>query len=1256
MREFLHKGVYMLGAIRKEALKHRIAVIVLIVFALTASSFSQRAFAEEPLPAAPVEDGGAYTEAEGIAPEAAETAPKAEEAAPEAAETAPKAEEAAPDKAAACSAADGAAAAEEAAVRENAAAAEAPAAVSGNAAAAETPAAVSGNAAAAEAPAAVSGNAVAVETPAAVSENAAAAEAPAAVSENAAAAETPAMTESEEKTGGSEEKTGESEEAAGDDAAQPDETDQEATDSIYDETADAAQPDAADQAAAADDAAQPDMADQAAAGGEDTDAGTARESDMVKAGETTDPLLYLMECLKYHGDEKNPPAYSLRAYTKDGQSIVTPVKDQEPWNACWSFSVIAASESSILSECHAKWDQLAPGLSEKFGIKSFQELCAWLDLSERQLAWFTYMPEPENGNYPSQAGEGFVTTDKTIGGIYNAGGINTLATPILARGTGPLEESRLPYRNNENVLVEKKLIKAKDGTEYRTYKYAGYMTETRNYEYEYAIPPGMTKEDILAVYKNVPDTREKYRQRLEEGVITRVDTASKYVDDKGKYYHVVRFNELLNIDNAYPEILIYEDENGVRYTYDPVTKTYPGLPALHEAVYDWSVDESLRYASLLSLEKTNILPAYIKQKKVNEDAIKAIKEELLAGRGVSFAYAADGGPVEGEDALVYLNVFDNAWAQYGAFGASNHEATIIGYNDNFPKTFFIKGQEPPEDGAWLVKNSWGGGLSSGPDFGNFGIDENGDGIGDGYFWLSYYDASISFTESFDYRVEDLATDRMEYDIRQHDLMTHYAPYKYDSEKEANVFTADVTTNVREIGVQNAEGDTTISYEIYLLNKDAADPTDGALIASGSEFFKYAGYHRIKTDKACIIPAGLKYSVVVTMMKADKPYVSVFFGDNEQSVKDQIALGNDLAKTYANAVVNRGESYILDKGKWTDWVDAIPAFKRFIVSTDDTQEEKWTAVDNFSIKAYADYIAQELRAEATKIGSTAETAATGVADKDAAEKDALVPLARIYNEISNNTTAENAASYEKGYISADDYNQVVQTLIDPNRETGLKVVVTTAEVPASEIAKKELDLFLDAAGDKIARYADISLIVKALDSGEYLGKLLRTDNPIDLAIAIPAELIASGNPFYVLRLHDGVVKKLATTVKDGIAYFASDLFSRFALAYDESKPETAPEEKTPDPVSADEPEPAADEPEPAADEEETHSTSEDPASKEEEPVQTGTAKTAEIKAAAVRITPAKTADANHLNLWLLMALLADAMFAAAFPKKAGRMKN
>ena len=100
---------------------------------------------------------------------------------------------------------------------------------------------------------------------------------------------------------------------------------------------------------------------------EEVNSGSEGEGSLVKAGETVDPLTYLAECLQYHGDELNPSAYSLRAYTEDGQSIVTEVKDQTPWQTCWGFSAIAASESSILAECYAKWDELAPGLLEKLG-------------------------------------------------------------------------------------------------------------------------------------------------------------------------------------------------------------------------------------------------------------------------------------------------------------------------------------------------------------------------------------------------------------------------------------------------------------------------------------------------------------------------------------------------------------------------------------------------------------------------------------------------------------------------------------------------------------------------------------------------------------------------------------------------------------------------------------------------------------------------------------------------------------------------
>ena len=265
---------------------------------------------------------------------------------------------------------------------------------------------------------------------------------------------------------------------------------------------------------------------------EEVNGTNAAEDPLVKAGESVDPLIYLLECLKYHGGETDPAAYSLRFYTEDGQSIVTPVKDQTPWQTCWGFSAIASSETSILSECYAKWDQLAPGLKEKYGITSFKELCEWLDLSERQIAWFAFTPEPENGNYPSQAGEGLVATQYGMGGIYNALGGTYYATSVFARGTGPLEESRVPYQNNEGVLNKGATVTAKDGTQYLDQDYLDYILETRDVEYECLIPLGMTKEEVIDHFSANPAVQEKVRQRLEEGVITESSTCDHRVQHR----------------------------------------------------------------------------------------------------------------------------------------------------------------------------------------------------------------------------------------------------------------------------------------------------------------------------------------------------------------------------------------------------------------------------------------------------------------------------------------------------------------------------------------------------------------------------------------------------------------------------------------------------------------------------------------------------------------------------------------------------
>ncbi|MGN0696014.1 MAG: C1 family peptidase [Oscillospiraceae bacterium] len=82
----------------------------------------------------------------------------------------------------------------------------------------------------------------------------------------------------------------------------------------------------------------------------------------------------------------------------------------------------------------------------------------------------------------------------------------------------------------------------------------------------------------------------------------------------------------------------------------------------------------------------------------------------------------------GAIAASYYASADSDTNYYDATGSiPNHQIIIVGWDDNYSRNNFsnVNGSAPSEDGAWIVKNSWG------TDFGE-----------DGYFYMSYNEPSL----------------------------------------------------------------------------------------------------------------------------------------------------------------------------------------------------------------------------------------------------------------------------------------------------------------------------------------------------------------------------------------------------------------------------------------------------------------------------------------------------------------------------------
>ena len=355
---------------------------------------------------------------------------------------------------------------------------------------------------------------------------------------------------------------------------------------------------------------------------------------------------------------------------------------------------------------------------------------------------------------------------------------------------------------------------------------------------------------------------------------------------------------------------------------------------------DWSLPESLRFTRSYILGESYMLPSPAGHSGSGTDdyvydpsGTAAIKEQLMSRRAVEIGYVADVFDPDHQDHGEYMS---SNWAQYTSMQATaNHQVCIVGWDDDYDRSNFIKGQEPPENGAWLVKNSWGSEEEQFPNHGegNWGIVDPLTGKHTGYFWLSYYDKSMDIPEALDFDAIDTGAS---YRIDQHDLMPIndvFAAAVKNVVRAANIFKPDTCEQIRQVSCLTTYPGTEVTFEVYLLNDEYDDPTDGLLMDTETEVFKYGGYHKVDLSKPFIVMKGQSYAIVVTQKTSDKKYAVNVQASNNPDVK---------------GIVNKGESFILMDGKWQDY--SSKKLKKDLLKKV-TDEPDGMAVDNFSIKGY-----------------------------------------------------------------------------------------------------------------------------------------------------------------------------------------------------------------------------------------------------------------------------------------------------------------
>ena len=268
------------------------------------------------------------------------------------------------------------------------------------------------------------------------------------------------------------------------------------------------------------------------------------------------------------------------------------------------------------------------------------------------------------------------------------------------------------------------------------------------------------------------------------------------------------------------------------------------------------------------------------------------KEMIMKYGGMGISFYADG-----SDNSSFYNSNKNAY-YCSENKDANHEVIVVGWDDNFSKDNFKN--TPPGNGAWLIRNSWG---------------TNGDCL-EGYFWISYYDMSLSKV-GFVYDVVSKDSDRYYDHNYLYDGSIEYGSvYCWNSITGANIFTSKFDNEqLKAVSFGTYYTNDEYQISIYKNLRDMTNPESGDLVATISGATTCEGIYTIPlaVDNYVTLQKDDTYSVVVKLSH-DRSY-SALLTEKEELVEEGME-----EDSWVNCTVKAeaGQSFIFLQNTWRDY--------------------------------------------------------------------------------------------------------------------------------------------------------------------------------------------------------------------------------------------------------------------------------------------------------------------------------------------------